>query len=155
MDGGMMDKTQILYLKDKDQSIHIDNINKTYTTMNSKSSDNTAEPAAKVTKTSETKKILNYTCTKYIVESTSPKGKPAQQLFWTTKEISVDMKNLSKHQAGKGNQFFYDNIEGVPLQIEMSTAEGKMTMEATEVKKESLAVSLFQVPSGYKEVKGF
>jgi len=154
MDGGMMDKTQILYLKDKDQSIHIDNTNKTYALMNSKSPANTTESQAKVTKTSETKKILNYTCTKYIVESTSPKGKTVEQLFWTTKEISIDMKNLSRHQAGKGNQFFYDNIEGVPLQIEMSTPEGKMTMEATEIKKESLSASLFQIPAGYKEVKG-
>ncbi len=154
MDGGMMDKSQILYLKDKDQSTRIDNANKTYTIMNSKSPTNTTEPQAKVTKTSEMKKILNYTCTKYIVESTTPHGKTAQQIFWTTKEISIDMKNLSRHQAGKGNQFFYDNIEGVPLEIEMSMPEGKMTMQATEIKKESLAASLFQIPAGYKEVKG-
>ncbi|HEY5824241.1 MAG TPA: DUF4412 domain-containing protein [Cyclobacteriaceae bacterium] len=154
MDGGMMDKSQILYLKDKDQSIHIDNTNKTYSIMNSKSSTNTNEPQTKVTKTSETKKILTYTCTKYIVESTSPNGKTVQQLFWTTKDITVDMKNLSKHNAGSGHRFFYDNIEGVPLQIEMSMPEGKMTMEATEIKKESLSTSLFQIPAGYKEVKG-
>lgn len=154
MDGGMMDKSQILYLKDKDQSIHIDHANKTYSIMNSKATTNTNEPHTKVTRTSETKKILDYTCTKYMVESTSSNGKAVQQLFWTTKDVDVDMKNLSKHNAGNDHRFFYDNIEGVPLQIEMLIPEGKMTMEATEIKKESLTASLFQIPVGYKEIKG-
>lgn len=153
MEGGMMDKAEVLYQKDKDQSVRIDNANKTYTIMASKSSSTEPATQAKVTKTSETKKILNYTCTKYIVESTSSQGKPTQQIFWTTKEIAVDMKSLANHRAGR-EKFFYDNIDGVPLEIEMSTPEGKMTMEATEIKKESLAASLFQIPAGYKEVKG-
>jgi len=155
MEGGIMDGSEILYRKDKDQAVKIDNANKTYTIMNSKSSgrpDSQAEP--KVTKTNETKKILGYTCTKYIAESTSASGKTAQQIFWTTKEINIDMKSLAGHEAGRGNHMFYSSIEGVPLQIEMSTPEGKMTMEVTEVKKESLSADLFQVPAGYKEVKG-
>jgi len=154
MEGGMMDKAEILYMKDKDQAVRIDHPNKTYTVMNSKSNNSGTEPQAKVTKTNETKKILNYTCTKYIVEATSPSGKTAQQTFWTTKEINVDMKNLSRHDAGRGGKFYYENIEGVPLLIEMTSPEGNMKMEATEVKKESLNASLFQIPAGYKEVKG-
>ncbi len=155
MEGGIMDKSEVLYQGDKNQSVRIDHANKTYTplaTATKPESTTTANPP-KVTKTSETKKILNYTCTKYIVESTDPKGKSAKQVFWTTKEIDIDMKKLSQHRV-RDNQFFYENIEGVPLRIEMIIPEGNMTMEVTDVKKESLSASLFQIPSGYKEAKG-
>jgi hypothetical protein len=155
MEGGMMDKSEILYLKDKDEAVRIDNANKTYTIMPSKSNGGSSEKERpKVTKTAETKKVLNYTCTKYIVENSSPNGKTIQQIMWTTNEISIDMKNLARHQAGRGSQFFYDNIEGVPLEIDMAMPEGNMAMQVTEVKKESLPSTLFQIPAGYKEVKG-
>jgi hypothetical protein len=153
MEGGMMDKTEILYLKDKNQSIRIDHPNKTYSIM-SAGGNSTSKPEPKVTKTSDTKTILDHVCTKYIVDSTTPNGKAAQQFFWTTTDIKIDMKNLAQHKMGKGNSFFYDNIEGVPLRIEMTMPEGTMTMEATSIKKESLNGNDFQIPAGYKEVKG-
>ena len=154
MDGGIMDGTEVLYMADKNQSVRIDNKNKTYSPLATATTETPeSQTKAKVTKTAETKKILNYTCTKYIVESTDARGKAAQQFFWTTKEINIDMKKLSQHKM-RDTQFFYDNIDGVPLRIEMVMPEGKMTMEVTDVKKESLNASLFQIPAGYKEVKG-
>lgn len=155
MEGGIMDKSEILYQGDKNQSVRIDHTNKTYTPLATatKPESTPASNPPKVTKTSETKKILNYTCTKYIVESTDPKTKSARQVFWTTKEIDIDMKKLSQHRV-RDNQFFYENIEGVPLRIEMIMPEGNMTMEVTDVKKESLSAGLFQIPTGYKEAKG-
>ena len=154
MEGGIMDKAEILYEGDKNKSVRIDHANKTYTPMNtSADKPEAASTAPKVTKTSETKKILNYTCTKYIVESTDPRGKATKQVFWTTKEIDIDMKKLAQHRM-RDNQFFYENIDGVPLRTEVTMPEGNMTMEVTDVKKESLSSGIFQIPAGYKEVKG-
>jgi hypothetical protein len=34
----------------------------------------------------------------------------------------------------------------------MTTPQGKMSMEVTEIKKQSLPASEFVIPSGYKEV---
>lgn len=154
MEGGIMDKAEVLYQADKNQSLRIDHANKTYSVMITGSDRPESAAAPKVTKTAETRKILNYTCAKYLVESTDARGKATQQIFWTTRDIAIDMKKLAQHRV-RDNQFFYDNIDGVPLRIEMVMPEGNMIMEATDVKKESLAASLFQVPAGYKEVKGF
>jgi len=149
MDGGIMDKMEILYLKDKNESVRIDHAAKSYSILPSGSGENkTTQPEATVTKTSETMKILNHTCTKYTVDVKEPNGKTAQQIFWTTKEIDIDLKNLANQKAGR-SQFFYKDIEGVPLRTEMVMPEGKMTMEATEIKKESLPASSFQIPAGY------
>jgi hypothetical protein len=153
MEGGMMDKMEMLYLKDKNQSVRLDRANKTYTVMSSATNSN-QRPEPKVTKTTETKKILDHLCTKYIVESITPNGKPSQQIFWTTTDLKIDMKNLAQQRMGKGNAFFYENIEGVPLRIEMTMPEVSMTMEATAVKKETQNASDFQIPADFKEVKG-
>ena len=155
MEGGIMDKSEILYHGDKNLSTKIDHAVKTYTPMNTYTDkpETASKTTPKVTKTSETKKILNYTCTKYIVESTDSKSKVTRQIFWTTKQIDIDMKKLAQHHV-RDNQFFYENIDGVPLRTEMIMPEGNMTMEVTDVKKESLSSSIFQIPAGYKEVKG-
>ena len=157
MEGGIMGGMDILNLPDKKQSYSIDRSNKTYTVL----PQGTEEPAktnpdVKVTKTKETIKVLNYTCKKTMVEITQ-KGKVMKNFYWTTTEIKgIDFKSLSKQSAGHGNQsMFYENIEGVPLKVEMTMTEGSMTMEVTEIKKESLSSSLFEVPADFKEVKGF
>jgi hypothetical protein len=48
---------------------------------------------------------------------------------------------------------FYDNIDGVPLKMEMITPQMKMTMQVMEIKKESLPASAFEIPGGYTETK--
>src|SRR5688572_18032615 len=89
MEGGMMGNIDMLYLKNKNTTYKIDREAKTYTAMSG--ADTTKLNDAKVTKTSETAKILNYTCTKYIAEFTV-KGQKVQQIFWATTEIKgLDM----------------------------------------------------------------
>ncbi len=157
MEGGMLGGVDLLNLTDKKQSYSIDRSNKTYTVLpQGKEEPSKTNPDVKVTKTNETIRILNYLCTKTIVEITQ-NGKVMKNFYWTTTEIKgVDFSNLSKQHVGRGNQaMFYENIEGVPLKVEMNMAEGSMTMEVTEVKKESLSDSLFELPADFKEVKGF
>ncbi|HOX83982.1 MAG TPA: DUF4412 domain-containing protein, partial [Chryseolinea sp.] len=135
----------------------IDRSNKTFTVLQHQMAESSqTKPDVKVTKTNETTRVLNYLCTKTIVEITQ-NGKTMKNYYWTTTEIKgLDLTSLSKQQVGRGNQsMFYKDIEGVPLKMEMTMPEGSMMMEVTEIKKESLSDSLFEVPADYKEVKGF
>lgn len=154
MEGGVM-PMEILYQSDKKQTFLLDRTAKTYSLLPadnaSTTKDHTVKP--KVTKTSETAKILNYTCTKYIVE-VAEQGKTFTQIFWTTTEIKgLDMKSLSEQHMGKGNQsMYYEGIEGVPLKMEMTMPKATMVMTMTELKKEKVPASEFVIPADFKEV---
>jgi hypothetical protein len=152
IEGGMMDKTDILYVADKDQSYNINHSAKTYMAMPKGSHSQQQKP--KVTKTSETTKVLGYTCTKYIVERPEANGRTMTMNYWATTEISgIDMKMLAKQHVSKDQSFIIDDIDGVPLKVEVTTPEGSMTMECTEFKKESIPASAFELPTGYTETK--
>lgn len=154
MDGGMM-PMEILNLKDKNLSYRLDRNNKTYSVLAHAADGNNPAPQFKVTKTTETARILNYNCTKYIVDATM-NGKPVQHFFWTTTEIKdIDMSHLAKQRMGKnGQSMYYEGIEGVPLKMEMQTPEARMIMEVTAIKKEPLPDNLFILPADFKEIKG-
>jgi hypothetical protein len=154
MEGGMMAGTETLYLSDKSQSYMINRTNKTYAVFH-----HTPDEAGKkhgdvkITKTSETQKILNYNCTKTIVTITE-KGTMITQIFWTTTEFKgFDLKGLSKQGTGSNYSMFYENMDGVPLKMEMSTPQAKMVMQVTGIKKESVPASAFEVPTGFTETK--
>jgi len=156
MEGGLMGGMEILNLTDKNQSYSLDRKNKTYSKVPQGNNDpQKTKPEIKVTKTNETAKILNHTCTKTIVEITQ-NGKTMKNFYWTTTEIKdLDLKSLAKQNSGHNQYMFYENIEGVPLKMEMTMPEGSMIMEAKEIKKESLSASLFEIPADFKEVQGF
>ena len=150
MEGGMMSNIEMLYLKNKNTTYKINREGKTYSVLTG--SDTMKLSNVKITKTSETAKILNYTCTKYVAESTL-QGRPVQQIFWATTAIKdLDFRSMSRQRFGQGQQsMFYDKIEGVPLKIEMKSDQFGMTMEVTELKKQSLSASDFTVPKDYKQ----
>jgi hypothetical protein len=157
MEGGIMANMEVLYLKDKNQSYRIDRESKTYSVLPKGDEQQDAAnktPEVKVTKTGETKKILEYTCTRYVAESTY-QGKKTTQVFWATTEIKdFDMKSMSEQRFGSNPQrLFYDKIDGVPLRIEMTVPEGNMIMECTSLKRQSLPAADFTIPTGYKETQ--
>lgn len=155
VEGGMM-PMEVLHLKDQDKTYQLDRKNKTYSEMynGTGSVDPTDKLQVKVTKTSETTTILNYKCTKYIA-TVEEDGKTVNQIYWTTTDIKdFDMKSLTKQKIGQGQQILYDGIDGVPLRMEMTMPEARMTMEVTEIKKESLSAAQFTIPSDYKQTKG-
>jgi hypothetical protein len=152
MEGGIMGNMEILYLKDKATSYRIDRQTKTYSVLPAGDTHHSHQPEVKVTKTSETLKVLNHTCTKYLVESTL-NGKTFQQLVWATTDIKdFDMKNIA-NRSGNGQSFYFDKIDGVPLKMQMMMPQGTMTMEAIEIKRQTLPASAFVIPADYKEVK--
>lgn len=154
MEGGMMAGNETLYLKDKNQTYMINTTSKTYSVLPQNSgAAHTPSADIKVKKTTETQKILNYTCTKTIVTVTE-KGKSIDQIFWTTNEIKdFDLKSLSSQRVGNSQSMYYENLDGVPLKMEMTMPQAKMTMQVIEIKKETLSGSTFAVPAGFTETK--
>jgi Domain of unknown function (DUF4412) len=154
MDGGFMGNMEMLYLKEKNTTYSIDRQAKTYSVLPQSTEDpNEKKMDVKVTKTNETAKILNYPCTKYIVEITSD-GNTLKQFFWTTTAIKdLDLKTLTNQRMGNNQvSLFYEKLEGVPLKIEMPSPQGRMVMEMTEYKKQSLPAADFALPAGFKQV---
>lgn len=154
MDGGFMGNMEMLYLKEKNTTYSIDRQAKTYSVLPQSTEDPSAKKMdIKVTKTNETAKILNYPCTKYIVEITSD-GNTLKQFFWTTTAIKdLDLKTLTNQRIGNNQvSLFYEKLEGVPLKIEMPSPQGRMVMEMTEYKKQSLPAADFALPAGFKQV---
>lgn len=155
MEGGMMDGTEILHQTDGNKTMQLDRKNKTYSVMpTGTGKDNSNGSQVKVTKTGETAKIAGYNCTKYVVELTV-EGRPTTQMLWATTEIKdFDFKALAKQRMGRdGQSMFYEQVDGVPLKVEMKMEQGNMTMEAAEIKRESLSADLFKIPAGFTETK--
>ncbi|HEX5171033.1 MAG TPA: DUF4412 domain-containing protein [Cyclobacteriaceae bacterium] len=153
LDGSFID-SDFLYSKEKNQTYMIDRKNKTYSVTKHADTLSLKATEAKVTKTSETTKILNYTCTKYLVEYTL-NGKAIAQNVWATKEIKgLDLSAMANQQMGGNSRMaFLKQIDGVPLRVEMNMPDGTMLMEAKQIKRESVPASDFIIPSDYKEVK--
>jgi hypothetical protein len=155
IEGGMT-AGEILTPSDKNLAYLIDRPSRTYTTMNQGTAAAVA-PAGKfkISKTSETTKILGYTCTKTVVEETSGRGPATSYTIWSTTEIAgANSKQFAQLKLSEGGDTsFMSAIDGVPLRMEIAAPEMKMTMEATGVKRESLPDSLFALPAGFTERK--
>lgn len=152
MEGGVL-TGEVLYLKEKESTYHIDRDSKTFSVLGGGTNSN--EMNATVTKMSGMEKVAGYNCQKYKVDL-QEKGKAVTQYVWATNEIKgLDMRGIY-NQGIKGNSkpVFYQEIEGVPLKVEMNMPEMNMTMEASEVSKKPLPAGDFVIPSDFKEVKG-
>lgn len=149
--GGIADGIETLYQKGKAESYLINRANKTYSVIpNHEATETTPAPTITVKKTSETQKILTYTCVKTIV-TVSQKGQTVTQIFWTTNEIKgLDLKSMANQNRGNGQQaMYYKELDGIPLKMEMTMPQGTMVMEVTEVKKETWPASDFEIPAGF------
>lgn len=153
IEGGMMDKTDILYIGDKEETYTINHGAKTFTLM-PKYDAPTSTEQPKVTKTSETATVLNHHCIKYIVESKGADGKPTTSNAWVTTEIrGINFKALM-NQLARGQAMGIPDFDGTPLKTETAIpGTGNLTMEVTEVKKGSMPASVVQIPTGYTEAK--
>ncbi len=153
MEGGMMDGKETLHLKDKGTYM-IDRANKTYSQLPAGGGAQGPKPEVKVTKTSETEKILGYNCVKYLAEVTE-RGQVITQTFWTTTEIKdMDFKSLARQRMGQGGgQMFYEEMEGIPLKMIMASKGGNMIMEVAEINREPVSADDVSLPAGFTETK--
>lgn len=151
MEGGM--DMEVLTVISKNLTYHLNRANKTYTVIPQTSpTPEDQAPKSKVTKTGETIKILGYTCTKYIVETTMGEH-TIKQVYWTTPEIhGLTMKTFANQRMG-GNQMYFEGLEGVPMKVEGGTPQMKMVMEMSEITKGSVSDADVSLPADFTEVK--
>lgn len=152
VEGGIVNGMETLYLKAKNESYLINRDSKTYSVVpnHEASGTSTHEPNVTIKKTTETQKILGYTCIKTIV-TVSEGDETIDQIFWTTNEIKgLDFKSLASQKMGNSKEaMYYKNLDGIPLKMEMTLPQGTMVMEVTEVKKQTLPASDFEIPAGF------
>jgi hypothetical protein len=115
-----------------------------------------------VTPTTETKKIKDWTVTKYTMSMTQPMGGFTQDI-WATKDVQVDraaFNDLSGSimSAGLGGSSIaaeYKKIEGVTVLTERTqTIMGqnvKSREEVTAIETKDATEGLYDVPKGYTE----
>jgi len=154
VDGGALAAAgDILYLKATDKTYYIKKAAKTYSVSSKSKTTSTEDATTTVTATTETAKILNYTCTKYVVTFTEA-GKTKTMFIWATKDLkqysssSFQTGGMSNHS----NTAAFKKIDGVPLKIEMAEQGQTVVMEVIELKNTSLPASDFVLPLDYKEV---
>lgn len=145
----------ILYRKDKDQSYSVKRAAKTYWVVPKNEASKESTPTFKVTKTRETARVLNYLCTKYVVELSSG-GQSTTQFIWASTEFKeIDPKVFSEFQKRQKNGIDYaKEIPGVALKTEIRSPQANATIELVEVKKQKLDGAEFILPADFKETKG-
>jgi uncharacterized protein DUF4412 len=147
--------SEILTLGDQKVSYSINRDQKTYRTLpTAAGSAASGDSAFKITRTSETAQILDYTCTRVLVEPTSEAQKTTF-VVWVTKDIKgFDAKQLAALRVGRDRgPNFLSQLDGVPLKVEITAAQMNLTMQVTAIKAESLPDSLFALPAGFTETK--
>ncbi len=112
-----------------------------------------------VAKTSESKTIAGYGCTKY---SVTKDGKETLAL-WATKDLKgydntmrKDMQDFSARMmtadlgGTKGLVEALNKVDGFPMETDM---QGGVKVQVTKVERKNIAASEFEVPAGYTKVK--
>ncbi len=125
--------------------------------MGNKTKGGSGDTKIDVTKTSESKTISGYSCTKYIFKED---GKEMGSIWTTTNvpdfsSMQKDFKEFSQRLASqmsmKGSQMAeaMKKVDGFPIQTTISG----ITAMVTKIEKRSIAMSEFEVPAGFKKVK--
>jgi len=157
MEGGPM-PMEVLNLPAESATYLINRPAKTYSKLPDEKPPGVEKSTFTVTKTAETIRILGYECVKYVVTETAPAtaadGGPARYLVWASTDVpGLDTRALAKvrfGQKGEANAFL-GQIDGVPLKMEITMPQARITMGAVSLKAESLADALFTVPAGFVE----
>lgn len=96
-------------------------------------------------------KILGYSCDEYVVEITS-EGKVIHNRLWATNAIpGLDAKTFANTSLGGQEANYMKEIDGVPLKMEMTLPQMRITMQAVAVTSGSVPDSHFVVPEGFAE----
>ena len=124
------------------------------------------EMSVKVTETGETKKIGSWNCRKYIIETDMGMGKSKAEA-WATEDLKIDYGLMfTVGNAMMAGQPGFDKIikemQKVKGAIVYQTTSVKMmgndmttTTEIIEFTEKAAPVGCYDVPAGYKKVKGF
>lgn len=102
--------------------------------------------------TGATQVILGHTCRQYLVETTQD-GKKLVGSIWATADVpGLDASILARARIGGGDEDAYLNeIPGLPLQMELSTPQMRIVVEAVGLRPGSVAETVFTIPPGFTE----
>lgn len=121
---------------------------------------------AKVTATSETKKIKSWSCRKYLIEISMPMGKSTSEA-WATEDIKIDprlywMASNAMMAAQQGFEKVVQEMQKVKGMIvyqetksQAIGSEVRMVEEVVEVSERTAPAGAFEVPRGYKKASAF
>jgi hypothetical protein len=151
--GGMLNGLEVWFMNNDTEVVRVVRPQKMFIVVSQKAMAAAARPVevSKFVKTSETAKILNYTCTKYTGEMKA-QGTITKVAIWTTTDIKDDLKVLAHQPDPLGNPKLPVGVDGIPIKIEKTDASGTAVMEVTEVKLEKLSDDLFKIPSDFKDI---
>jgi len=122
------------------------------------------QASSKVTDTSETQKIKNWNCKKYLVEiSMSMMGMsmPMKMEMWATKDIGIDLKIYNKfseemlalNPMTRNFVEEFKKIDGYPVltnfSMTMMGAETKYREEVVSVEEKGAPPGIYDLPQGY------
>jgi hypothetical protein len=122
--------------------------------------------SAKVTETGETKKIGSWNCRKYLIEMDMGMGKSNSEA-WATEDIKINYSlYFTSANAMMASQPGFDKIvkemqkvKGVIVyqtsKVKMMGSEVTSTTELLECTDKSAPAGNYDIPVGYKKVKGF
>ena len=115
-----------------------------------KKSDAATQPVFTVGKTSAIAVIMGHDCAKYLVTSATGDTTTRYTVWAATDFKGFDSSSLSKLQRSQDSSAeFLCQIQGVPLKLEITSPQAKITMTAVSIKAESLPAAIFQVPAGF------
>lgn len=151
-EGGMMPLDE-LSLGEKDTVYQIDRTKKTFQKLPANTAVKSSSDVSgyKVRKTSETKKILGYVCTRYEVQGKADESETFT--VWAAPEVKGLSPKLfrSMRMGDSADADFLAQVDGVPLRIDVAQPQARVTMEITEIKAETLPATLFTLPHGFIE----
>lgn len=105
----------------------------------------------KVVKSASSSKILGYECQEYLVELTKD-GRAVRNRLWATTGITgVDGKALVAASFGGEEATYLKEIEGVPLKMELTMPQIRLSMLAAAVTAGAVSDEEFVVPAGFVE----
>jgi hypothetical protein len=122
--------------------------------------------SAKVTETGETKKIGSWNCRKYLIEMNMGMIGKSQMEAWATEDLKIDYGlYFTSANAMLAGQAGFDKIiqemkkvKGVIVYQTATTsvmgADVESTTEILEVKETDAPAGTYDIPVGYKKVKG-
>jgi hypothetical protein len=122
--------------------------------------------SAKVTETGETKKIGSWNCRKYLIEMDMGMGK-SQAEAWATEDLKIDYSlYFASANAMLASQPGFDKIvkemqkvKGVIVyqtaKVTVMGSDMTSTTELLECSDKAAPAGNYDIPAGYKKVKGF
>lgn len=155
IDGGSISKLtgNILYLNNQTTTYFIKDATKTYSSITDSSVINSSDHLVSLARTTDTMRILNYRCVKYIL-ITEENNVVETSYFWVTSELPTMNHNAFRalgFATGNIHHEAFMQVHGIPLRIEYIENGFKFKMEVSDITPKLLPETYFILPPDYQK----